>query len=124
MLKRHSSGLYMGELYVAGEWWSPRDDFKSANPATQETIGSIPIATTRELDLAVDVANEALTTWGDDRKWSWVKRAEVIDELVQLVKANTEAIATLIAKECGKIMFYKTKACPKCDKEGTMEETA
>ena len=104
MLKRHSSGLYMGELYVAGEWWSPRDDFKSANPATQETIGSIPIATTRELDLAVDVANEALTTWGDDRKWSWVKRAEVIDELVQLVKANTEAIATLIAKECGKII--------------------
>ena len=98
----------LGEDYVAGQWSSRasrrEDEFPSINPATEETIGYVPKTSERELDRAVDAANEALKIWGDNTRWSWVKRAEVVDDMVQLVKAHTEELVKLMAMECGKIL--------------------
>ena len=90
-------------MYIAGEWGPYRTELPSYSPSTQEVLQSVPIATTEELDKAVDAANNALKIWGNNTRWSWVKRAEVIDEWVQLIKARVDSIAILMAKECGKV---------------------
>src|SRR3989344_3965553 len=88
--------------YIAGEWGETRRDFEVLNPATLGVLGHASVATKAEMDRAVDAANAALAVWGDDSKWAWVKRAAVVDDLVQLVKAQAEQIAVLMTKESGK----------------------
>ena len=88
--------------YIAGEWGEARRDFEVLNPATLGVLGHASVATNAEMDRAVDAANAALGVWGDDSKWSWVKRAAVVDDLVQLVKSQAEQIAVLMTKESGK----------------------
>lgn len=93
-----------GKSYVAGQWVnSGAGDFFVYNPAdTDKVVGVVSVATKTEIDKAVDAANEALKTWGHE--WSWVKRAEVIDDLVQLVKEHQEDIVKFGAWESGKIV--------------------
>lgn len=93
---------WIGLNLIAGEWTSNRQDIECMNPATGISIGDCPQSTKEEMDRAVDSANEALKEWGDPRKWSWVKRAEVIDEMVQLIKANRQKLANLVTQESGK----------------------
>ena len=47
-------------------------------------------------------ANEALDTWGNPLKWSWVRRAEVVDAWVQQVRKHQAELALLMAVESGK----------------------
>ncbi|MBI2450911.1 MAG: aldehyde dehydrogenase family protein [Parcubacteria group bacterium] len=93
--------MMFGEHYIA-EKWDARDcmgGFRVYNPANRKQIGLAPCAGEYEINEAVGAAEEAFTKWS---KWSWVKRAEVIDDLVQLVKAHFEEIAVLITQESGK----------------------
>ncbi|MBI4119284.1 MAG: aldehyde dehydrogenase family protein [Parcubacteria group bacterium] len=92
----------LGRSYVAGEWSKRPGELVVLDPSTGSSCGCVPVATKEEMDRAVDAANEALKVWGDPWKWSWVRRAEVIDEWVQLVKAAKKEIAELMAMECGK----------------------
>lgn len=92
---------YQGMNYIAGEW-KLGFDIDKIDPSHGWVIGQFPSASTEEMDKAVNSANEAFKEWGDPSKWSWVKRAEVIDDLVQLVKADTERIAKLVTVESGK----------------------
>lgn len=94
----------LGNNYVAGEWGEPRKELISRNPSNLGFLGWVSIANKQELNTAVEAARAAFRVWGDNTKWSWVKRAEVIDELVQLVKADTDKIADLMARECGKVL--------------------
>ena len=87
--------------YVAGAW-RVGADLNKIDPSKGWIIGQFPSTTEEEVNRAVDSAYEAFKEWGDPSKWSWVKRAEVIDDLVQLVKAKTESIARLITLESGK----------------------
>ncbi len=92
-----------GNNYIAGEWGhQDSHGLANVNPATGNIIGYFPVATKEEMDNAVDSANEALKEWGNPNKWSWVKRAEVVDYMVQLIKTETENIARLITLESGK----------------------
>ena len=92
---------YHGMNYIAGEWIA-RSDLDKIDPSHGWIVGQFPSTTVEEMNRAVDSANEALQEWGDPSRWSWVKRAEVIDDLVQLVKADTERIARLVTVESGK----------------------
>ncbi|HVL14450.1 MAG TPA: aldehyde dehydrogenase family protein, partial [Gemmata sp.] len=89
-----------GRLAIAGEWSSPRDDFQSLSPANlAEVVGTFPAATAAEVDAAVDAARAAFPAW---RRTSRILRAECFDRLAQLVKRDTDALAELMARECGK----------------------
>ncbi|MBM3979695.1 MAG: aldehyde dehydrogenase family protein [Planctomycetes bacterium] len=89
-----------GRLFVGGEWLAPRDDFASRNPANlDEVVGTFPQATEAEVASAVDAARAAFPAW---RRTSRILRAEAFDRLAQLVKRDTDALATLMARECGK----------------------
>ena len=94
----------IGGNYVAGKRGEARSELAVYNPSTKRFLGWVPVANKDELDTAVQAANYAFGVWGDNTKWSWVKRAEVIDDLAQLVKANADNIASVMARECGKVL--------------------
>ena len=89
-----------GRAFVGGEWLARRDDFASHNPANlDEVVGTVPQATEAEVAAAVEAARAAFPAW---RRTSRILRAEAFDRLAQLVKRDTDALATLMARECGK----------------------
>lgn len=89
-----------GRLAIAGEWVAPRDDFPSTSPANlAEVVGTFPNATPEEVRAAVDAARAAFPGW---RRTSRILRAECFDRLAQLIKRDTDSLATLMARECGK----------------------
>lgn len=86
--------------YINGEWRDAAQEFESLNPAnTRETIGTAPLSNANDVNDAVSAAKHAFETWRD---WSWVKRAEVIDNFAQLIKRDVEEVAQLVTRECGK----------------------
>jgi aldehyde dehydrogenase (NAD+) len=89
--------------YIAGEWRSSADkSFTSTNPARlTETIGTFPLGTKADADEAVAAARKAFPDW---RRNSRIRRAELFDNLAQLVKRETDALAHLMARECGKVI--------------------
>ncbi|MBI2304484.1 MAG: aldehyde dehydrogenase family protein [Chloroflexi bacterium] len=91
-----------GKNYIGGEWVSSPwgETFEDINPAnTQEVVGVFPKSNQKDVEEAVKVAREAYSTW---RRLSRIKRGEYLDNFVQLVKAEAEELAYLMAKECGK----------------------
>jgi aldehyde dehydrogenase (NAD+) len=95
-----SAASVKGRLLVRGEWSQPRSDFQSLSPANlAEVVGTFPNATPAEVDAAVDAARAASPAW---RRTSRILRAECFDRLAQLVKRDTDALAELMARECGK----------------------
>ncbi len=91
-----------GRLAIAGEWSAPRDDFESVSPAdTTQVVGRFPQATAAEVEAAVAAARAAFAPW---RRTSRIHRAECFDRLAQLIKRDTDALAELMAHECGKTL--------------------
>src|SRR6476469_9598207 len=89
-----------GRNLIHGEWSKPRDDFASLSPSNlEEVIGHFPTSTTAEVSQAVDAARAAFPAW---RRTSRILRAECFDRLAQLIKRDTDSLAELMARECGK----------------------
>jgi aldehyde dehydrogenase (NAD+) len=92
-----------GRHWIAGRWRSPSGrQFESRNPARQqEVVGVFPEAGAEEANQAVAAARAAYPAW---RRTSRIHRAELFDNLAQLLKRDTEALAGLMARECGKVI--------------------
>ncbi|MSQ94518.1 MAG: aldehyde dehydrogenase family protein [Gemmataceae bacterium] len=92
-----------GRHYVAGQWRTPTGPtFSSTNPGRlSETIGTFPLGTNADADEAVAAARAAFPAW---RRNSRIRRAELFDNLAQLVKRETDNLAHLMARECGKVV--------------------
>src|SRR5262245_41335110 len=89
-----------GRLAIGGTWLPPRADFESTSPANVgEVIGRFPNATPQETAQAVDAARVAFPGW---RRTSRILRAECFDRLAKLIERETDALALLMARECGK----------------------
>jgi aldehyde dehydrogenase (NAD+) len=92
-----------GRHFIAGKWLeSTGATFPSTNPARlTETIGVFPQGAKATADRAVDAARAAQPAW---RRTSRIHRAELFDQLAQLVKRETDNLAQLMARECGKVV--------------------
>ncbi len=92
-----------GAHLVAGRWLAPAGEgFESHNPAHwDEVVGMFPSATAHEAEQAVAAAGAAFPAW---RRTSRIRRAELFDNLAQLVKRDTDRLAELMARECGKVV--------------------
>jgi aldehyde dehydrogenase (NAD+) len=97
------STITLGKQFIAGQWDSPSGKtFASTNPARpSEQIGAFPLGTKAIADQAVAAARAAFPSW---RRTSRIRRAELFDNLAQLVKRETDNLATLMARECGKVV--------------------
>ncbi len=92
-----------GHNLIAGQWL-PADGarFESRSPArTSEIIGIFPSSTPADADRAVAAARRAFPDW---RRTSRIHRAELFDNLAQIVKRETDSLARLMARECGKVI--------------------
>ncbi len=86
--------------YINGEWRNGKQEFESLNPANvKETIGTAPLSDASDVNDAVSAAKHAYESWRD---WSWVKRAEMVDNFAQLLKRDIDELAQLVTRECGK----------------------
>ncbi|MCI0685129.1 MAG: aldehyde dehydrogenase family protein [Gemmataceae bacterium] len=92
-----------GRHFIAGQWLEPSGTtFASASPARlDEVIGQFPQGGKAEADRAVAAARGAQPGW---RRTSRIHRAELFDNLAQVVKRETDALASLMARECGKVV--------------------
>ncbi|MCS7047466.1 MAG: aldehyde dehydrogenase family protein, partial [Gemmataceae bacterium] len=98
-----SANPIVGRHLIAGKWHeSTGRTFPSTNPArVEEVIGVFPQGTKPTADKAVAAARAAQPAW---RRTSRIRRAELFDQLAQIVKRETESLARLMARECGKVI--------------------
>jgi aldehyde dehydrogenase (NAD+) len=76
--------------------------FESRSPARlDDVLGVFPRGGAKEANQAVVAARAAYPSW---RRTSRILRAELFDNLAQLVKRETDNLARLMAQECGKVV--------------------
>jgi aldehyde dehydrogenase (NAD+) len=92
-----------GRNLIAGKWLSANGArFDSHNPARfDEVVGAFPASSADDANRAVAAARAAYPAW---RRTSRIHRAELFDNLAQLVKRETDSLARLMALECGKVV--------------------
>ncbi|MBB5703644.1 succinate-semialdehyde dehydrogenase/glutarate-semialdehyde dehydrogenase [Ochrobactrum daejeonense] len=87
------------QLYIGGSWRKTADRLPIINPANEKTIGTVAVATARDLDDAVAAAEQGFRIWS---RTAPAKRAEVILRAAALMRARQEEIARSITLENGK----------------------
>jgi len=88
-------------LYINGEFLGTegRDTMPVVNPATQETIAQLPVASRADLDLALHAAAKAFTSWKNS---SPIQRAEILRKVAQLSRERAQDIGRNITQDMGK----------------------
>lgn len=86
------------ELYIDGRW-KRASGHPVLNPADESVIGTVPHATTADLDDALAAAERGFVVW---RNTSPAKRAQVILKAAGLIRERVEAMATAMTMEQGK----------------------
>jgi succinate-semialdehyde dehydrogenase/glutarate-semialdehyde dehydrogenase len=96
-------GLLRGQCFIAGEWIDA-DDGKTldvVNPATAETLGSVPSMGADETRRAIEGAAAAMGDW---RSRTAADRARLLRRWHDLLMANQEDLAVIMTAEQGKPM--------------------
>jgi aldehyde dehydrogenase (NAD+) len=98
-----STVVLKGRNLIAGQWQPGRGAaFESTSPArASQVVGVFPSSTRDETLQAVAAARAAYPAW---RRTSRIRRAELFDNLAQIVKRETDNLARLMATECGKVL--------------------
>jgi succinate-semialdehyde dehydrogenase/glutarate-semialdehyde dehydrogenase len=88
------------QLFIGGELLAgARGDEPVLNPATGETIGSVPHATSDDLDRALSAADVAFDAW---RKTAPVQRGAILRKAAGLLRERAQSIALALTLEQGK----------------------
>src|SRR6476646_4702618 len=90
------------QLYIGGEWVDADSDegLEVINPATEETIGSVPQGSIKDVDRAVGAARKAFQdgTW---RKMSPRQRSDALLRFMQTIADRKAELVDLIIAEAG-----------------------
>jgi succinate-semialdehyde dehydrogenase / glutarate-semialdehyde dehydrogenase len=88
-------------LFIDGKWIAAneRDSVAVINPATEQEIGRVPLATSADLDHALQVAQRSFDIW---RNTVPAQRARILKRGADLIRERSEHIATLMTLEEGK----------------------
>jgi malonate-semialdehyde dehydrogenase (acetylating)/methylmalonate-semialdehyde dehydrogenase len=90
---------FIGGVAVAG-----RPDSRVSpvfNPATGEQSGSLSLASTAEVDAAVQVAKKAFPGWAETTP---LNRARILNRFLRILEERTDALAAIITAEHGKVL--------------------
>jgi acyl-CoA reductase-like NAD-dependent aldehyde dehydrogenase len=98
-----------GHLYIDGAWVEPSGEgfIEVVNPTTEETIGSVPVGDSSDIDRAVDAAQRAFPEWSQTPVES---RVEALNALSSAIKDRGEELAQLITAEVGTPIEYSRMA--------------
>lgn len=90
--------------FIGGEWVAAKETMKAINPATGETIASLPKSSVDEVNQAVAAAKAA-------RAWAQVpvfQRAALCVAIASAIDANRDRLARTLSLEQGKILKEAT----------------
>jgi succinate-semialdehyde dehydrogenase / glutarate-semialdehyde dehydrogenase len=89
------------EMLIGGEWReaSAHAELEVINPATEETVDSVPAASPEDVELAVATAKRAFTEWS---KTDVEKRAAILAKAADLIQENAKQLAATLTSEQGK----------------------
>jgi malonate-semialdehyde dehydrogenase (acetylating) / methylmalonate-semialdehyde dehydrogenase len=88
------------KLYINGRWVDPQSGryFETTNPATGEVIAEAPIATTDEVDQAIEAAWEGFRKW---RNVPFRDRAKLVFNLRETFARHHEELARILVQDHG-----------------------
>ena len=88
--------LYIDGQFISGEG---RRTQEVINPATQEVLGQLPHASSADLDMALQAAQKAFTTW---KHSSPIDRATILRKVGQLTRDRAQEIGRNMTLDQGK----------------------
>jgi succinate-semialdehyde dehydrogenase/glutarate-semialdehyde dehydrogenase len=96
-----SDGWLTERIFIGGDWIDADDGSTKdvTDPATGTVIGNVPNAGRAETRRAINAAHAAFPDWAGTTA---SRRAELLLNLAELIKQNTEALARLLTLEQGK----------------------
>jgi len=94
-------------MYIAGEWRQGATGRTApiVNPATGEAIGEVPLATTADLDRALDAAAEGFRAW---RGTPIARRTEILYAAAGLLTERAAEVGRIMTLEQGKPLAEAT----------------
>lgn len=103
------------KFYINGKWINPLipHDFPVINPATEQSIATISLGSSKDVDLAVTAARTAFSSFGFS---SVEERISLLEALLKQYKDNYEAMAHAISLEMGAPIDFAIKAQADCGK--------
>jgi len=89
------------KLLIGGEWVSggDREHIQVINPATEEVLGELPLATAADLDQALAAARDAFPAW---RALAPHERGRILKRAADLLRERADDIARIATQEEGK----------------------
>ncbi|MEV0945280.1 aldehyde dehydrogenase [Rhodococcus sp. NPDC049939] len=90
------------KLYIGGKWVAPATDqvLEVFSPATEERVGSCPVASPADIDDAVVAARQAFTQ-GPWPHTTPAERGEILAKAAKLIEERSETLNSLISSEMG-----------------------
>ena len=91
----------MPEMLIGGEWLkaSAHEELVVVNPATEETVDSVPAGKPEDVELAVATAKRAFGEWS---RTDVEKRAAILAKAAELIRENAKELAATLTSEQGK----------------------
>jgi succinate-semialdehyde dehydrogenase/glutarate-semialdehyde dehydrogenase len=101
MLNLSNAYLFRQQCFIEGEWCDAHDGaiVPVTNPATGETLGTVPKMGQAETARAIAAANAAWPSW---RRKNVKERAVILRRWFDLMTAHTEDLARIMTAEQGK----------------------
>ncbi len=89
------------QMYIAGAWCDAENDRTApvSNPATEEVIAQVPLATAADLDRAVDAAVAGFATW---RAIPIARRTAILYAAADILTSRADHIGRVMTTEQGK----------------------
>jgi acyl-CoA reductase-like NAD-dependent aldehyde dehydrogenase len=88
------------KLLIAGEQVAgDGEPLEVENPATEETVATVAVASAAQIDAAIAAAREASREWG---RTPAVERGEMLHEVANRLRARTDELAEVMTLEGGK----------------------
>jgi acyl-CoA reductase-like NAD-dependent aldehyde dehydrogenase len=88
-------------MLIGGEWRpaTSRDEIEVINPATEESVGSVPSAEVADVELAVESARQAFPEWAATDVEA---RAHILARAADLIEDNAKSLSATLTSEQGK----------------------
>jgi succinate-semialdehyde dehydrogenase / glutarate-semialdehyde dehydrogenase len=88
-------------MLIGGEWraGAAKEEIDVVNPATEETVGSVPAGTADDVELAVATARRAFADWS---RTDVEQRATILAKAADLITEHAKELAGTLTAEQGK----------------------
>jgi acyl-CoA reductase-like NAD-dependent aldehyde dehydrogenase len=88
-------------MLIGGEWRhaASNEELAVINPATEVAVGSVPAASSADVELAVETAKRAFADWAAT---DTEKRAHILARAAELIEDNAKSLAAGLTAEQGK----------------------